>query len=139
MDNINKINSRLEKLREFVNILKTLKGVVAEDLIEDVDKRAKAERFLQLSIEACVDIAELIIVDQRLSAPVDSADAIEILGQEKIIDHTFAKDFAKSVGLRNILVHEYIDIDYKIIAETINKRLGDFDRFAKEVASFLTS
>lgn len=138
MDNINKINSRLEKLREFVDILRTLKGVTAKDLAEDINKRAKAERFLQLAIEACVDIAELIIVDQRLSAPADSAEAIEILGNEKIIDPTFAKSFAKAVGFRNILVHDYIDIDYKEVADKINNRLGDFDRFAQEVAKFLT-
>lgn len=139
MDNTNKINSRLEKLREFVDILRTLKGVTTKDLKEDVNKRAKAERFLQLAIEACVDIAELIIVDQRLPAPVDSADAIEILGQQKIIDHAFAKDFAKSVGLRNILVHDYISVDYEIIADIINNRLSDFDRFAQEVAKFSTA
>jgi len=139
MDNVEKINSRLEKLREFVDILRTLKGIKEKDLIGDVSKRAKAERFLQLAIEACVDIAELIIVDQRLPAPVDSAGAIEILGQEKIINHAFAKDFAKSVGLRNILVHDYISVDYEVIANIINNQLGDFDRFAKEVAIFLTS
>lgn len=46
MDNIEKINLRLEKLREFVEILKSLKGTTAKDLIGDVDKRAKTERFL---------------------------------------------------------------------------------------------
>lgn len=139
MDNFDKINLRLEKLREFVSILRTLKGTTAKELIEDVDKRAKAERFLQLAIEACVDIAEGLIVDQRLPAPADSAEAIEILGKEKIIDSIFAKDFAKAVGLRNILVHDYIDIDYEEVADKINNRLGDFDRFAQEVANFLTS
>lgn len=139
MDNINKINSRLEKLREFVDILGTLKRITEKDLTEDVNKRAKAERFLQLAVEACVDIAELIIVEQRLPAPIDSAEAIEILGQEKIIDHAFAKDFAKSVGLRNILVHDYISVDYEIVAGIINNQLDDFDRFAQEVAKFLTS
>ena len=138
MDNLDKVNLRLEKLREFVDILRTLKGVTARDLISDVDKRAKAERFLQLAIEACVDIAELLIVDQRLPAPDDSAESIEILGNEKIVDSQFAKSFAKAVGLRNILVHDYVDIDYGIIADKVNNRLDDFDRFAREIAKFLT-
>ena len=111
MDHIDKINLRIEKLKEYVNSLKKLKGVTAKDLVEDEDKRLKAERLLQLAIEACVDIAELIIVDQRLRAPIDAAQAIEILGEEKIIDSSFAKGFAKAVGFRNILVHDYIDIN----------------------------
>ena len=138
MDHIDKINLRIEKLKEYVNSLKKLKGVTAKDLVEDEDKRLKAERLLQLAIEACVDIAELIIVDQRLRAPIDAAQAIEILGDEMIIDSYFAKGFAKAVGFRNILVHDYIDINYEEVADKINKRLGDFDRFAQEVAKFLT-
>lgn len=139
MDYIDKINLRIEKLKEYINSLKTLKGVTAKDLVDDEDNRLKAERLLQLAIEACIDIAELVIVDQRLPSPVDSGDAIEILGKKGIIDAKFSKDFAKAVGFRNILVHDYVDIDYKEVADKINNRLGDFDRFAKEVAQFLTS
>lgn len=139
MDNIDKINLRLEKLKEFTGSLKTLKGVTAEDLIQNQDLRLKTERLLQLAIEACIDIAEIIIIDQRLPAAADSAGAIKILGQEKIIDSEFADTFSKIVGFRNILVHDYIDIDYKQVADKVNNRLSDFERFAQEVAQFLTS
>jgi len=139
MDNIDKINLRIEKLKEYINNLKVLKGITSQKLINDLDKRLKAERLLQLAIEACIDIAELVIVDQRLPSPVDSGDAIEILGKKGIIDAKFSKDFAKAVGFRNILVHDYVDIDYKEVADKINNRLGDFDRFAQEVAKFLTA
>lgn len=139
MNTIDKINLRIEKLKEYINSLKRLKGVTAKDLVGDEDKRLKAERLLQLAIEACIDIAELIIVDQRLRAPTDAAQAIEILGEEKMINSSFAKSFAKAVGFRNILVHDYIDINYEEVADKINNRLSDFDRFAQEVAKFLTS
>lgn len=139
MDYIDKIDLRIEKLKEYINSLKKLKGVTARDLVEDEDKRFKAERLLQLSIETCIDIAELLIVEQRLPAPVDSGEAIKILGKEGIIDVKFSKEFAKAVGFRNILVHDYIDINYEEVADKINNRLSDFDLFAQEVAKFLTT
>lgn len=135
-DTVDKINARLEALREYVGILKSLKGVTGEQLVEDIAKRAKAERFLQLAIETCVDIAELTISDQRLPAPKTSKETIEILGGEGIIDKKFALEFAPAVGLRNILIHDYLKIDYKQVADKINNRLGDFEKFAQQIAKF---
>lgn len=131
---VDKINARLEALKEYVEILQSLKGVTGKELEENLDKRAKAERFLQLAIEACVDIAELVISDQRLPAPKTSKEAIEILGQEGILDKKFASDFAPAVGFRNILIHDYLKIDYEQVADKINNRLGDFEKFAQQVA-----
>lgn len=136
MDTVDKINSRLEALREHLKILETLKGVTGQELVTEVDKRAKAERFLQLAIEVCIDIAELIVSDQRLPTPKTSREAIEILGNQGIIDEKLAKEFAPAVGLRNILIHDYLKIDYDQVADKINNQLGDFEKFARQVARF---
>lgn len=133
-DIVDKINTRLEALKEYVEILKSLKGVSGEELKKDLDKRAKAERFLQLAIETCIDIAELVISDQRLPAPKTSKETIEILGKEGIIEEKFAKQFAPAVGFRNILIHDYLKIDYDQVADKINNRLGDFEKFAQQIA-----
>lgn len=135
-DTIDKINTRLEALREYVQILKSLKGITGKQLVKDISKRAKAERFLQLAIEACVDIAELVVSDQRLPVPKTSKEAIEILGQQGIIDKKFTSEFAPAVGFRNILIHDYLKIDYDQVADKINNRLVDFEKFAQSIAKF---
>lgn len=135
-DTVDKINLRLEALSEYVGILKSLKGVTGSQLKKNIDKRAKAERFLQLAIETCIDIAELIITDQRLPTPKTSRETIEILGQQGIISQKLAKEFSPAVGFRNILVHDYLKLDYELVAERINNRLGDFDQFARQIAKF---
>ncbi|MGB9706927.1 MAG: type VII toxin-antitoxin system HepT family RNase toxin [Microgenomates group bacterium] len=135
-DVVDKINARLEVLKEYVEILRSLKGVTGRELKKNLDKRAKAERFLQLAIEACVDIAELVISDQRLPTPKTSKEAIETLGRQGILDKEFAFQFAPAVGLRNILIHDYLKIDYDQVAEKINNRLGDFEKFAQQIAKW---
>lgn len=126
------------KLKEYLEYLSGLKGVKPQELESNIEKRAIAERYLQLSIEVCVDVAEMIISDQRLPVPQTSVETIEILGKQGIINKEFAFDFAKSVSFRNILVHDYVEIDYGEVAQKINDRLGDFDRYAKEIASFIS-
>jgi uncharacterized protein YutE (UPF0331/DUF86 family) len=42
-------------------------------------------------------------------------------------------------GLRNILVHEYGRINDALVFEAVQRRLGDFDAFKREVLAFLRS
>ena len=132
-----RINQRLEKLRGYVEILNSLQGVNAQELRNDVDKRAKAERFLQLSIEACIDIAEIVISLKNFPTPQTAGEAIRILGKQGVLEENFAEEFSKAAGMRNILIHDYLDIDYKQVADKINNKLGDFEVFAQAVAKFL--
>lgn len=38
---------------------------------------------------------------------------------------------------RNLLVHEYLEIRLDRVHEKIQKNLGDFDRFAKEIVGYI--
>lgn len=134
---IEKIYSRIENLKSYVKILEGLQNITLEELDKEPIKKGALERYLQLSIEACVDIAEMIISDQRLSTPQTATEAVEILGQEGILDSDFAKEFSKAVGFRNILIHDYVRIDYQLVLENLKNNLSDFHRFIKEILQFL--
>lgn len=131
------INIRLERLEGYLKLLKEYKGISKDELINDAKKRGAAERYLQLAAEVCIDIAEILISANGLRTPEDARDAIDILGQEGIIDDEFAFGFDKIAGFRNILVHDYLKIDYEIVADKINNRLDDFETFAKQIAKYV--
>lgn len=134
---IEKIYSRIENLKNYVKILEGLQDITLEELEKEPIKKGALERYLQLAIESCVDIAEMIISDQRLSTPQTATEAIEILGKEGILDGSFAKEFAKAVGFRNILIHDYVRIDYQVVLENLKNNLSDFHRFIKAILQFL--
>jgi len=131
------INIRLEKLAEYLKLLKEYQGITAEELIADAKKRGVVERYLQLAAEVCIDVAEILISAKGLRTPEDARDAIDILGQEGIIDDEFAFGFAAIGGFRNILVHDYLKINYEIVTDKINNRLDDFEIFAKQIAGYV--
>lgn len=134
---IEKIYSRIENLKSYVKILEGLQNITLEELEKEPIKKGALERYLQLSIEACVDIAEMIISDQRLTTPQTATESIEILGNEGILESAFSKEFAKAVGFRNILIHDYVKIDYQIVLANLKNNLSDFHRFIKEILEFL--
>lgn len=132
-----KIRERLEALDKYVGILRRIKPTRQEVLVEDVATRSIAERHLQLAAEVCIDIAEIIIAEQGLGTPEEAREAIDLLGQEGVIEDELAFKFAAVAGFRNILVHDYLEIDYELVAEKINQNLGDFDIFAQQVAEYV--
>lgn len=138
MDNIDKIHLHLNKLKFYLKALKIYVGVTTEELTKDFDTQLKVDRLFELTIQSCVDIAQCLIVNKRYRFAEDSADAIRVLGERGVLDADFAESFSKMTGFRNILVHDYMDIDYEKVADNLNNHLDDFERFAKEVAKFLT-
>lgn len=136
LDNIDKIVLRLDKLRGFVGDLKKYQGTSIEKLESDLGTSAVVERLLELACESVLDIARLVVTDQRLPIPENSRGYILALEKAGVLDKEFAEEFSKIAGFRNILVHMYLDIDYGQVADKINNKLGDFERFSQEVARF---
>jgi uncharacterized protein YutE (UPF0331/DUF86 family) len=41
-------------------------------------------------------------------------------------------------GLRNILVHEYVSVDLDVIADILQRRLDDFEKFISLIRKYLS-
>ncbi|TEB13892.1 hypothetical protein Psfp_03308 [Pelotomaculum sp. FP] len=61
---------RLAKLDEYVSRLKRFEPVGLQEYLGNQDMQAVVERYLQLSIQVCIDIANYIIARKRLSFPI---------------------------------------------------------------------
>ncbi len=95
------------------------------------------ERNLQVAIECILDIGNHIIAEKGFEIPENSGDIIRILGEEKVIPSNFAEKIKGIVGFRNILVHEYTEIDYKLLYNYLIYRLNDLREFAVHISSYL--
>lgn len=136
LDNIDKLTFRLQKLLEYTHHLRSYGTVSAEKLRSDHTLSSAVERDLELACEITLDIARLVVSDQRLPIPEDSKGFVTALGKASIIPVDFARDFAKIAGFRNILVHMYLEIDPDQIADKVNRQLGNFELFATYIARF---
>jgi uncharacterized protein YutE (UPF0331/DUF86 family) len=54
-----------------------------------------------------------------------------------ILPAEFAERIAKSAGLRNILVHDYNDVDRRIVYGSIRSCLADYPRYVEAIGRFL--
>ena len=131
------IRKRLNKLDEYLDILHGLQQYDFEEFIRDPEHYGSAERFLQLGIEAITDIGSHVIADLSLGIVNWYSDIPVILAEKGYISADMKETWIQMIGFRNTLVHEYIDIDRKIVYEVLQHHLEDLGTLRQVFAQFL--
>ncbi len=131
-----KIEQRLMKLEQAVRKLREIAEQSWEEYNSSEALRDRAERNLQVAAQACIDIANHIIADKGFRTPQGYADSFNVLLEEGIIPDALSDKMKMVAGFRNILVHDYLEIDNKIVYLSL-KHLNDFREFAKHVYNLL--
>jgi len=95
------------------------------------------ERGLQLTIENMLTIGEIIIALEGFRKPEEKREIFQILAEEKIISRGLEKDLRGIAGFRNILVHNYVDLDLNLVYKNLVEGIPVFEKFAKQIAKFI--
>ncbi len=117
--------------KHLLNLRNEFKGVSLEDFRESWVLQRMAERVLQVMIEICIDIAERIIAMKGAGPAATGSEAIEKLAALGVIESV--GPYAEMVRFRNLIVHQYEEIDPEIIYSIVSTKLDDFRRFRDEI------
>ena len=131
------IRRRLQKLDEYLAILEKLRSYTLEEFLADPERYGSAERFLQLAIEALMDMGSHVIAELDLGTIEAYSDIPKILAQKGYISPELADRWVRMIGMRNILVHDYLDIDRKLVHSALKDHLQDIAMLRKSFAQFL--
>jgi uncharacterized protein YutE (UPF0331/DUF86 family) len=88
------------------------------------------------AIEACVDVAQHTCAATGWGPPADNGDAMRLLGEHGVLTSQLAVSMRKAVGFRNVLVHEYVEVDDAIVVGRLAD-LSDLEEFVSEVAAYV--
>ncbi len=129
-DSIAGIQERLQDVTSF-------KKYPLQEIVGDFHLYASLRyAFIEL-IERAIDINQHLIKELGGSIPKDYADTFIVLGKLNILHESFAKEISKSAGLRNIVVHEYRDVDDETLYNSIDIALDQYPRYCQAVLDFL--
>jgi uncharacterized protein YutE (UPF0331/DUF86 family) len=129
--------NKLESLRRCVNRISTKIPPTVEALMEDHDLQDVIVLNLERAVQICVDISLHVISDLDIPTPETMADAFSALSKQNILDAETAQRMIKAVGFRNIAVHAYQDLDWRIVYSIATERGEDFRSFARQIAARL--
>jgi uncharacterized protein YutE (UPF0331/DUF86 family) len=131
------IRRRLLHLEEYLSILRHYADYSFDDFVSDPERYGSAERFLQLAIEATVDIGNHVIADLGIGSVEKGSDVPRLLHERGLIDPDLQQRWIRMIGFRNILVHEYGEIDRRIVYDVVCQRLADLDDLGRVFARLL--
>jgi uncharacterized protein YutE (UPF0331/DUF86 family) len=129
---------KLAELEEYLGQIREYSSVSAEEYIGDWKTRRIVERTLQIMIELCIDIAGHIISDRKLRVPVSYADTFKSLAEGGLITPQLSDVMGKMAKFRNVVVHQYENVDTEIVIMILRKHLEDFLVFRDAVLQMLT-
>lgn len=119
--------------------LRTVSPIRCDEYLADDRLQGFVERRLQLSIQACMDIASYLVGQLALNAPDSASNVFQVLASAGIISRDLGARMTGMVRFRNILVHDYLDVDADRVYEHFVNELADFDEFARQIiARFLS-
>ncbi len=130
------INRKLESLRRCLARIHSKMPLTQDDLQTDYDLQDIVSVNLERAVQLCVDIAAHVISETDARPPDTMAESFSRLADLALLTPQLAERMRKAVGLRNILVHHYTDVDWAIIYEVVTRHLHDFVGFAQVIDRF---
>ena len=127
----------LRSLADDVSVLRAEADAKEERRADEMWLRGVKYAFVT-AIEACIDVAQHVCSSEGWGPPRDNGDAMLVLGRHGVLEPDLAERMRAAVGFRNVLVHQYGDVDDDIVQDRLGD-LGDLDAFASRVVRLLDS
>jgi uncharacterized protein YutE (UPF0331/DUF86 family)/predicted nucleotidyltransferase len=124
------VQRQINQIREAVTILRELGTTPRDKFITDYHVYGLAERYLQLAIEACLQICSMVVASFGLRRPEDYHDLLSTVANQEMIPRTLAYRLELLTNLRDTLVRDASEMNHDLLYEHIQQRLGDLEEFA---------
>ncbi len=90
---------------------------------------------MQLAVQNCIDIAAHIISHENMGVPGSTNEMFYLLEENEYLTRDITEKMVKAVGFRNLIVHEYVNLELKRVYEISKKDINDLEIFLKQILS----
>ena len=132
------LGRKLEYLRQQLDRLEAYRKLSDPEILGNEDRRLAVERLLELSVQSVTDCSRLLVSQQDWRGLRDERDAFAVLAERRVIPSSLADRLVCAKAFRNVLVHDYVEIDSALVVRHLREDLGDLWAFAKCLAEFLS-
>jgi len=110
------------------------------EVVSDFVKQSALERILERIISRAIDVNNHLLselANKDTSPPKDFKETFVRMADLGVYPVEFAEQISRSVGTRNVLVHEYDKVDYRKIYNSISDCLRDYHQYCEYILEFL--
>jgi uncharacterized protein YutE (UPF0331/DUF86 family) len=133
MTNISVIENKISSVHKYLGILAKYIQFSKDDITSDIDRKGAVERYLYLVMQAAIDLSEAVISYKKLRKPSTMSESFHILNEAGIIPPELTEHMVKMTGFRNIIAHDYENLNYDIVYDVLQNRLANIENFLEAI------
>ena len=128
MKRVEEIEAHLKRIGPFASLSYEafLKDLIAQDVVE--------YNLFQV-VNHLIDIFQHIVVDEEYGFPETAYEAAEILLTKGILGQGEAEIFKQMVGFRNVVGHDYININKEVVYQILTHGEKDIRALLTRIVS----
>ena len=131
------IESRLKELDRVVSQLNKYCDLQPDAMKQDLEKRWVIERGLEAGAQLVLEIADQILSNHFGNYCETYEGTLSGLFEKNVISEDLYRQIKGLGGMRNILVHQYVQVDLDIVFQGYHKSLKVFPLFAEEIMGWI--
>lgn len=127
------LDEKIEKRIDLIEDKKELLEKIYRDTEESARDKEAIENCLRKIVSAVIDIASRLISLEGFRRPETYADYFLVLEEEGIIPKKLKTDLQEMAAFRNLLVHQYSQVDFEKLREIVEEDLQDTEKFVQNI------
>ncbi|KXB06147.1 hypothetical protein AKJ53_01215 [candidate division MSBL1 archaeon SCGC-AAA382F02] len=131
------IEKKIDLLEGKLDYLKETKEIKPDKFLDSFEKIQATKHTLQEAIEACLDIANHIIAAKGLQRSETYSGMFQRLAKDMIVEEELADRLGNMARFRNLLVHQYTEVDNRRVHEILQENLDDIEEFITRIEKLL--
>ncbi len=135
---LEKVYAKFRDIAESVERLRAFKDVPLEEFLRDRDKKDIASFRLVVATEAAIDLCLHCAAKKLRKVAEEYAACFKLLADHNLIDQDLASRLGRMARFRNLLVHQYWEIDYSSVYRLITgPDLADLEVFVRQITQLI--
>lgn len=134
MVDLPRLRRLLDRIAEEEAHLERLASFSDDELLDDHDRMHAVKYGFVVAIEAAIDAGRHIIASEGLRPPDSFSAVFDVLVDAGYLSAGTAAAMARAARFRNLLVHQYADVDDRRVIAFLRTHRSDLERFRREIA-----
>lgn len=137
MIDLPRVRQKAADIRGALDALRSLSRRPEQDFVTDDLIVSAAKYKLIVATEAALDLCNHLCAKRLKQAPDSYAHCMELLANGGIITAETARRMVPIARFRNLLVHQYGQIDDRRLYRILQANLVDLERYLDEIGGYL--
>lgn len=125
------------KIEQRLNYLDSMLTEMKEMKYETLQQKLALERLGHVSIEAILDVGNMMIDGFIMRDPGSYEDIIDILLDEKVLPNEDGDSYKRVIELRKMLVVDYVNINHQEVYQAFSKNMVQLSQFHYHIRTYL--